>query len=692
MSVGDELLSGRIADTNAAWLAARLGPLGLPVSGVTVVGDAERAVAAALRAAARRSPVVVVTGGLGPTRDDLTREALAAAFRLPLREDPVALRSLAMALRRIGRPLGAQDRRQSLAPEGAEVLANPVGTAPGLCLERGGSRIFLLPGVPSEMERMFLRAVVPRLRRAWPAARGVAGVCTRRLQVWGVPESRLDTILGDCMERGTDPTVGLRVWAGGVEVSVSSRDRSRVGRTVQELRRRLGEAVYRVGGHGEDSLAAATLTALARRHWSLATAESCTGGLLGQLITEVPGASQVYRGGVVAYADDVKQGLLGVPRGVLERHGAVSEAVALAMARGARERLGAEVALAITGVAGPGGGTRAKPVGTVWTALHAPGLEEASRRRHLGTRAEVRLRAAMGVLDRARRWALGPGAVGVVAAFLALSAPARGDTIRLANGGTLEGRVVHRSERGLVVSLGGFGRVYLRPEEVLGVEADERDGSGYGAAAEAGVGRSDWLRTAPRPVPGTAGPPSTLAPAGGAPTGEDPYRVPEVVLDPAVQAEAMAALLQLARQDPRAHNRARNQLLGMGPDVLPLATPYLTHPVEKVQRSVIALVKAAGYKPAVPRLIGLLEDEDETVRADAAGALQDLTGQDLDYDAARPQRQRSEAVGRWRAWWEAEQARHKEASASPGGGGAPGEPALGAPPEGGPGGEGGEPR
>jgi nicotinamide-nucleotide amidase len=337
-----------------------------------VVGDNRERLIAELQAAAQRCRVLITTGGLGPTPDDLTTEAIAAAFGAPLVEHPQVWAEIQARLAARGRPCAASNRRQAFLPEGAALLPNPTGTAPGMIWSpRPDFTILTFPGVPSEMRAMWQATAAP-----WLQASGLAeGVfASRMLHFWGVGESNLAEQMADLLE-GTNPTVAPYAGSGEVKLRITARAATAVAAeqllepVEAEIRARTGALCF---GVDEASLASVLLEQLRRRGQTLAVAESCTGGGLGAALAAVPGASDVLLGGVIAYANSVKQGLLGVPAALLEAHGAVSDPVARAMAEGARRATGADWALAITGVAGPGGGSAEKPVGLVHIAVAGP--------------------------------------------------------------------------------------------------------------------------------------------------------------------------------------------------------------------------------------------------------------------------------------------------------------------------------
>jgi len=403
VTIGTELLLGQILDTNAAELGRALAAAGVEVVRHVSVSDRPETIRAAVAEALARTGFVITTGGLGPTRDDMTKREVAAIFGKPLLLDETVLRSLEERFRRLGRTMPAVNRTQAEVPAGATVLPNPRGTAPGLWLEDDQGRVVvLLPGVPSEMRGLLREEVLPRL-----AARSAGVVVrSRTVRTTGVAESALAERVG-AIENDIVPLtlaylpstegVDLRVTAWGLRADEADR---LLAAAAGQLRERAGEHFY--GEDGTD-LAATVLEQLRSRHARLAVAESCTGGLLGGRITAVAGASDVFVGGVVAYGDEVKSADLNVPLELLGAHGAVSEEVVLAMVHGAQLRFAVEAALAITGIAGPGGGTPGKPVGTVWLAARFGSQHRALRRIFPGDRGEIRARAAQAALDLLRR-------------------------------------------------------------------------------------------------------------------------------------------------------------------------------------------------------------------------------------------------------------------------------------------------
>lgn len=402
LTIGNELLAGRTVDTNFTYMARALGAAGVRVCRHVTVGDDRRAILAAVRSALLDSDLVVASGGLGPTSDDVTREAMAELAGSPLREDPEVVARIAARMKSLGRTLKAVGRRQALLPAGMAQLENPIGLAPGLWHEAGTAIVCALPGIPRELMAMVDQVLVPRLRALNP---DLAALPVATLRTIGVPESDLaERIEADAIDL-SGVLLAYLPGPGGVDLRLTGIDRTAaaaVERVAGALASRFAEAVY---ARGEDSMEEVVGRLLAARGHTLALAESCTGGLVGYRVTRVAGSSVYFAGGVVAYANEAKEALLGVPGALLAAHGAVSAEVAAAMAEGARERFAAELGLAVTGIAGPGGGTAEKPVGLVFVAVAGPEPATVATRRHLllGDREQIRERAATLALDLLRR-------------------------------------------------------------------------------------------------------------------------------------------------------------------------------------------------------------------------------------------------------------------------------------------------
>lgn len=366
LSIGTELVLGQSLDTNAPWLAQRLGERGIRTTRHLTVADDLSEIRSALEHAAQAAELVIVSGGLGPTVDDLTREALAAAAGVDLALDAASLEQIKAFFAARGRTMPEANRSQALVPAGGRALPNSCGTAPGLRVTLHGTPVYALPGVPFEMMRMFEQQVLPDL------AMGGRVLRSRELHCYGAGESEIGQRIADLMQRGRNPEVGTTAALGIIHVKINAAASSaeEVARLLDadeaEIGRRLGHLVY---GRDEQTLGMVVGGMLGRTSQTLSVAESCTGGLIGRMITDVPGSSRWFRGGVICYSNEAKRDLLGVPEAVLAAHGAVSMPTAEAMAVGARARLGADFALSVTGIAGPWGATPDKPVGYVCIGL-----------------------------------------------------------------------------------------------------------------------------------------------------------------------------------------------------------------------------------------------------------------------------------------------------------------------------------
>jgi len=396
ITIGDEILRGEIVDSNKALMAERLLRLDIECHFQSSVRDDRVDMAAAFEQAADRADIVLVSGGLGPTRDDITTEVMAETFGRELELDTAALEEIRTFFTNLGREMADVNRKQAYFPTSAEVLENPVGTAPGFMLEHssqarrgrseggegsegGGSALFFcMPGVPRELSLMLDAQVLPRVSKH--AGGGAVFVRARLLKTFGIGESSLEAELADLAQgdqagdveigfRTTFPDNYLRVVARGESADAAD---ARIAEMVGAIHDRIGELLY---GEGEDTMASVAGRLLAEAGATVATAESCTGGGIAERLTEVPGSSEWFLGGIVAYANEVKQALLGVPEALLVEHGAVSAPVARAMAEGARARFGSTYGVATTGISGPGGGSDEKPVGLVYVALASEARE-----------------------------------------------------------------------------------------------------------------------------------------------------------------------------------------------------------------------------------------------------------------------------------------------------------------------------
>ncbi|HWJ55461.1 MAG TPA: competence/damage-inducible protein A [Vicinamibacterales bacterium] len=411
IAVGSELLGSARVDTNSLYIADKLSGLGLELRLKSVVGDERDDLARLFAQALARADVIVLTGGLGPTDDDLTREVVSEVLGRPMTIDEAIVEQIRARFARRGLDMPEVNRRQAQVPAGAAVLDNPNGTAPGLFIDHDGQAIVLLPGPPREMQPMFDAVCAGPLA----ARAGSERVYRASLFISGLGESHVEQAAQPIYARWRDasPAVSTTILAamGQVELHLSVRDadetraRATLDRVRGELLTALGEHVYSIDGRAMEEVVGDLLK---ERGLTIAAAESCTGGLLMSRLTDIPGSSAYVRAGVVAYDNADKMALLGVPEELLARHGAVSEPVAIAMADGIKSRTGAGVAVGITGIAGPGGGTPQKPVGTVVIAVLAPSHPAYVRTfQFIGARTQVKYQATQAALNRVRRQLVG---------------------------------------------------------------------------------------------------------------------------------------------------------------------------------------------------------------------------------------------------------------------------------------------
>ena len=403
LSIGDELVSGLTVNTNASWLSAQLTAIGIGTAAHVTVADALDGLVEAIAAAAGKAEFLLITGGLGPTEDDLTRQALATAMGDTLVEDAGALTDLEAWFASRGRVMAGSNRVQALRPTRASCIANSCGTAPGLVAVVGKTQVFVMPGVPREMREMFARSVLPLLK----AVGGGRVTLVSKLNTFGMGESALGEKIADLMTRGANPSVGTTVHEGIVSVRVYATGAAAEARVIAEgvkavVRERLGTLIF---GEDDVSIERAVAEILLEKKVTLATAESCTGGMLAEMLTATSGSSAYFLRGWVTYSNEAKVEELGVDAEIIARQGAVSEEVARAMAARARDTANADYALAITGIAGPTGGSADKPVGLVWIGLAGPGGVQARKFIFPGDRQGVRLRASQMALS-ILRWEL----------------------------------------------------------------------------------------------------------------------------------------------------------------------------------------------------------------------------------------------------------------------------------------------
>jgi nicotinamide-nucleotide amidase len=405
--VGDEILSGTVIDTNSALIAEKLLDVGLEVRRMTAIGDAPEGIRQELRAAAGRSQLVIVTGGLGPTEDDRTAQAAAEAFGRPLVLDTVSLERIRAFFQRLGFEMNPSNEKQAYLPRGARAVPNPLGTAPGFAVEEAGCLLIFLPGVPRELERMMEESVLPMVRERFGDVHVVRSLT---LKIFGLTESRMGEEVAGALEG--IPGVSLaslpRYPENRLRVTARAPSEEEAQRLLDEaerrLRRRVGSWIY---GKGEDELESVVVRLLTERGRTLATAESCTGGLIAHRLTDVSGCSRVLKQGLVVYSVESKRECLGVPDSLLKEPGPVSREVAGWMADRVRKLAGADLGLASTGVAGPTGGTEKTPVGTVFLGLADDHKNWSLHVKLRGGRTNVKKLAAAVALDWLRRYLLG---------------------------------------------------------------------------------------------------------------------------------------------------------------------------------------------------------------------------------------------------------------------------------------------
>ncbi|MGQ0811271.1 MAG: competence/damage-inducible protein A [Nitrospiraceae bacterium] len=424
IAIGSELLIGGRLDTNSLFLADQLASLGIAVRFKSVVGDDKQDIVEAIKTAVKRTDLVVMTGGLGPTVDDCTREAVAQATGHRLGRRKEALASMTARLAQWGRTSNAGQMHQGMIPSGATVLANPVGSAPGFCLRWKRALVVALPGVPREAEQMLVQEVMPilRARIEQKGMKASSPIVRQVFHTFGLPESDVDAKLKGLIPRGVPVDLGLLASPMSVLVSLTTRGTSSHERgttggqkahqdllqpLAEEVRSRLSDWLF---AEGHDQMEEVVGRMLAKQGLTVAVAESCTGGLIGHRLTQVPGSSAYVDRGAVCYSNRAKMEMLGVPADLIEKHGAVSREVAVAMAHGIRDRSNVSVGISVTGIAGPGGATETKPVGLVYVGLDGgQGEPIAKEFRFHGDRSVIKQRSSQAALDLLRRWLIGKG-------------------------------------------------------------------------------------------------------------------------------------------------------------------------------------------------------------------------------------------------------------------------------------------
>jgi nicotinamide-nucleotide amidase len=404
LCIGTELTRGELVNTNASWLAAYLTDIGFEVIEDVVVDDHCARIKGTLERLGSSARVIVCTGGLGPTTDDITTDAVARVLGLRLVRDEASFEAIRRRIEKYGRVMSETNAKQADFPEGADILPNAIGTAPGFGVTLGGALAFFLPGVPREMKKMFEEQVVPRIRAL--AARDSHQV---RLRTYGLPESVVSERLGGVEDAFPGVILGYRAHFPEIEVKVLARASTRelarelCDRATLEVKSRLTDVVF---GEADDTFAGVVGRALRAKGLTLAIAESCTGGLVGHMITREPGASDFLLVDAVTYANSAKTRLLGIDEDVIRGHGAVSSEVAAAMAEGVKRVSGADIALSLTGTAGPSGGTAMKPVGTVFIAVAGSEGTTVKERHFAGDRYQIQTLAAYAGLELVRRASL----------------------------------------------------------------------------------------------------------------------------------------------------------------------------------------------------------------------------------------------------------------------------------------------
>ncbi len=401
VSIGNELLNGQTVDTNTTYLSSELLSIGIPVVSSYTIGDDIDAIVRAFNLASADADIVLATGGLGPTDDDLTRQGLANFLGVELQLQTELLERIQNLFTKRNLQMSEKNKIQAYIPMGAKALENTLGTAPGLIAEVKGKLLVALPGVPSEMKRMFAESVLPELQRF----AGTQAVVVRKLRCFGTGESNIAELLGPLMQRGKNPLIDCTAKYGIITLTITAiaKGKDEAHQMAEEseksLRNKLGELVY---GTEEQTLAEVVGEKLARQKMTIAVAESCTGGTLAKLLTDIPGASGYFTHGWVTYSNSAKTGELGVPADLIEKYGAVSEQVAQAMAQGARKKARTDFAIAITGIAGPAGQTEQKPVGLVYISVDSDDGCYTKRCLFSHDRRFIRLRAAQTALNMLR--------------------------------------------------------------------------------------------------------------------------------------------------------------------------------------------------------------------------------------------------------------------------------------------------
>ena len=389
ISVGTEILLGNIVNTNAAYLAEKCASLGLACYYQSVVGDNEERLFAAIETAVKRSEIVILSGGLGPTQDDLTKETAAKVLGKELVEDLHSKQRIQEYFEKLGKEISQNNWKQAMVPQGCIVVDNDNGTAPGIIMEDGDTRVILLPGPPGELIPMFEKAIVPYLQKLMPGI-----IYSQTVKICGIGESKAESMIQDLIEKQTNPTIAPYAKTGEVHLRVTAKAEDEktakklVKPVVKELKSRFGTYIYST--EEDVTLEKAVVELLSSNGLTVSCAESCTGGMLSGRIINVAGVSEVYKSGYITYSDKAKHKILGVKKSLLAKYGAVSPEVAKAMAEGTAKVSKADVAVSITGIAGPDGGTKTKPVGLVYIACSVNGTTNVEEYHFTGNRSKVR--------------------------------------------------------------------------------------------------------------------------------------------------------------------------------------------------------------------------------------------------------------------------------------------------------------
>lgn len=397
IAVGTELLLGDIVNTNAQFLSKELAQLGIGVYAQTVVGDNPQRLESAILSALSRADMVILSGGLGPTDDDITKETAAKVFDLPLDFHEEIYEKILM---RVSKNASSTNKKQAYVPKGAHVFENNNGTAPGLLMEKDGKRLILLPGPPAELEPMFTTSVLPYLESITDCT-----IVSETIRIFGIGEAQIGEMVRDLSENG-NPTVAPYVKNGDVALRITAKGENEdackelIAPVAQEIRNRFGSYVY---GTGDMDLKTKVVQYLVDNNMTVATAESCTAGMIAAAIGDLPGVSEIFCEGYVTYSNEAKEKLLGVPHEILEKHGAVSPKTATAMAEGVCRKTGVKIGISATGIAGPGGGTKNKPVGLVYIGVCIDGVVSVRQCNLKGNRSRVRFMTVLNAFDEVRR-------------------------------------------------------------------------------------------------------------------------------------------------------------------------------------------------------------------------------------------------------------------------------------------------